>query len=138
MSGLGQYVQFTPKYDGNLLIYWVNHAVESSTANLDEELCYGTGTPPINGAAPTGTHIPVPNSGFLELRPQTNSQLPVVFFANVLGLTIGQTYWFDAAIKTTSATGSIDDFMAIISEQNPLCSGNSMVFNSLQSHLQTT
>jgi hypothetical protein len=62
--------------------------------------CYGTGTPPSNGAAQAGTEF---GAGAVpEFKGAGSSTTPYQFaFTDVLTLSAGTTYWFDLAMSSS-------------------------------------
>jgi hypothetical protein len=63
---------------------------------------YGTGTPPVRGAAQTGTAA----ASLQALPGFAGAQVPAPLFAVITGLTIGTTYWFDVWIGTGTGTSN--------------------------------
>ena len=66
-------------------------------------LRYGTGTPPSNGTAPSGTAL-TPGVGLFVA--VANSHFPITLTAAVTGLTLGTAYWFDLQLTNNSGTGT--------------------------------
>lgn len=107
----------TPKASGNVLLY-LNGDLGNNTAGdgANVNLRYGTGTAPTNGAASTGTTCAGPQK--LINNPSTTFRLPFSLTCVATGLTVGTTYWIDAAIlATTGGTASIADVAIGGSEQ---------------------
>lgn len=72
---------------------------------------FGTGTPPVNGAAITGTTISVAltNSNF-----PTSVGTPWTIVGTATGLTPATTYWFDVAVAGDgTAIGSVNKLQAV-------------------------
>lgn len=63
------------------------------------ELRYGSGTPPVNGAAVTGTLIGTPQTISV---PGGAGRAAIRAIGYVCGLALGTQYWFDAAIAAPS------------------------------------
>ncbi len=97
MAGLG--VQITPVRSGKL---WVNIAgpVNCSTAaSVNCNLRIGTGTPPVNGAAPAGSAF---GNGVL-VTSAASGWFSLTFTGLTTG-TPGTTYWLDISVASTSGT----------------------------------
>jgi hypothetical protein len=81
-----------------------NVANSLNNGETDLQLVYGTGTPPANGAAMTGTPIGA------QMRYEASTGGSLAPFAKTIiitGLTLGTTYWFDVGLKVVSGNGSI-------------------------------
>lgn len=91
---------------GRLLIMLSGDIKNDTTGDgATVQLSYGTGTAPANGAALAGTQV-----GNTESFTALTGVLVVPFSqqAVVSGLTVGTTYWLDAAVKAvTGGTASI-------------------------------
>ena len=91
---------------GRVLLMLSGDLQNNTTADgATVQLSYGTGTAPTNGAALTGTQV-----GNTESFTALTGVLVVPFAqqAVVSGLTVGTTYWLDAAVKAvTGGTASI-------------------------------
>ena len=101
MMGLGTSInaKITPTASGKVL-FNISGRLANNTLNFvtSATLYYGTGTPPANGAAATGTQI---STTALATLP-ANVQVPYSLQAIVTGLVVGTQYWFDLALSTTS------------------------------------
>ena len=91
---------------GRLLVMLSGDVKNDTTADgVTVQLRYGTGVAPVNGAALTGTAIGN-TEAFTALTGVT--QVPFSQQAVVSGLTVGTTYWLDAAVAAvTAGTASI-------------------------------
>jgi hypothetical protein len=70
-------------------------------------ICYGTGTPPVNGAAQTGTIASQPAR---YKATSGGDYVPFSITCLIENLTGGNTYWLDAAVRAPSGgTASITD-----------------------------
>ena len=88
------------------LLLSVSGDVANSLNNgeTDMQLFYGTGTPPVNGAALTGTAL----GSMLRYEASTGGSVgPFAKTVVVTGLTLGTTYWFDVGLKVVTGNGSI-------------------------------
>jgi hypothetical protein len=65
-------------------------------------LRYGSGTPPVNGAASAGATI---NMQQCATSTANAFQIPVTLIGVVTGLTIGTQYWFDVYLTVSTGTG---------------------------------
>lgn len=119
MAGYGSTISLTPKTSGIVQIYFVAHATSTTGSDTDKwRLYYGTGAAPSPGSTVTGTQIPTPAVGYLDLDPAAGKEEPGVFFTDVSGLSVNTKYWFDVSLERAAGTGAvgIDDAMAIITE----------------------
>jgi hypothetical protein len=66
-------------------------------------LAYGTGTPPVNGAASTGTAPAYGNIQNCQLGAGGTWKFPFSYPIMVYGLTVGTPYWFDLIAAQLSA-----------------------------------
>jgi len=70
-------------------------------------ICYGTGTPPVNGAAQAGT---IASQAARYKATAGGDYVPFSITCLIEGLTKGTTYWLDAAVRAPSGgTASITD-----------------------------
>lgn len=84
-----------------------NMSNATTGSGVTVQLSYGTGTAPTNGATLTGTQVGAIVS-FTALTGVTI--VPFAIQAIVSSLTVGTTYWLDAAVKAvTSGTGAISN-----------------------------
>jgi hypothetical protein len=98
MMGLG--VTYTPQASGTVsAIANCQATTLVNVINYQIGARYGTGTPPVNGAAATGTRwgYAVDPTG-IGFSLSVGSQWT---FAQTLALTPGTTYWFDLCLATT-------------------------------------
>ncbi len=124
MQGMGATI--TPGFTGRIDVNYNANLVTSDTAagdGISFEFYYGTGSPPANGAATTGTLVSIgPNPpNMVWTIPSTaiaaDVSVPVSKSFIVAGLTLGTTYWFDAAAIALGATGtSASNAMIVLQE----------------------
>jgi hypothetical protein len=102
---LGYAYSYTPVLSGALLVLFNGQVQVSTTASVDFIACYGTGTPPVNGAAQIGTFVGA--DGVSADTINANQTRQITLFG-VVSVTAGQTYWFDVALgaRGTTATTS--------------------------------
>ena len=103
MMGLGSTVTFKPLSTG-LVQVAITGGMNSLTAQVDKLLDarFGTGAPPANGAALTGSVL----GGVASQRYAAGSDLTGVTpfaFTDLLQLVAGTAYWFDLALATLTA-----------------------------------
>lgn len=100
MAGLG--FTYTPKVSGKLLVQ-MSGAGRTLTAAvpMTVQMAYGTGTPPVNGAAATGTTFG-PQPSFQSIDTTHNMTFPQLQGV-ISGLTPGTTYWIDLQFSTSNA-----------------------------------
>jgi len=108
MCGLGDTPgtwRFTPRLSGKVLVV-ITGNLHCTVANDRPQLSatYGTGTPPINGAAPTGTSFGTQVDPLLI--PAANERLPFTI-SDILDLTVGTEYWFDLNQRRVTGTGAV-------------------------------
>ena len=75
----------------------------NSNGQTNAVLCYGTGTPPTNGAAQTGTILTQPAS-FVSALGTGRATTPFSLSAVVTGITVGAPYWIDLAVSVSSGS----------------------------------
>jgi hypothetical protein len=102
MAGIG--LQVTPKGSGTVEVLFCGFlTATATTANVGCQLqiAYGTGTPPVNNAAATGTLVGEPESFSVgtTLTALADLRQPISVQSLITGLNIGTTYWFDIQIK---------------------------------------
>jgi hypothetical protein len=88
----------------------------SNTANngeTDAILCYGTGTPPVNGVAQTGTII---GSIIRYMASSGGSIGPFSKSVVITSLALGTAYWFDLAMKAVTGSAQIHDIDITVNE----------------------
>lgn len=108
MMGIGVSVAFTPAAGSTRAIVLLAGQIANTNNNgiTNVQMYYGTGTPPANGAAVTGTAVGgsvsfVATSGGGAYTPFSESVL-------LLSLTPGTAYWVDLALASPGAgTGSV-------------------------------
>ena len=98
MQGVG--FQFTPAATGNVLILVTTGLANGvDQVQASARMLYGTGTPPVNGVAETGTLLGqamnVNSSG-------ANGQGGGSQAVYLSGLTVGTTYWLDLSLKSST------------------------------------
>lgn len=89
-----------------LLMVSGNVANSVSGGETDLQFYYGTGTPPIAGAAATGTAT----GSQMRYQASTGGAWgPFSKSVLVTGLTPGASYWFDLAMRAPSGVGSVSN-----------------------------
>jgi hypothetical protein len=79
----------------------------ANNGETDCVICYGTGTPPVNGAAQVGTIAGQPAR---YKATAANDFTPFSLTALIQGVVKGQIYWIDVAVKTVGGgTGRVMD-----------------------------
>jgi hypothetical protein len=79
----------------------------SNNSVTEVVVCWGTGTPPLNGAAQAGT---VASQAARYKATNANDYVPFSLTCLVTGLASGTTYWLDAAVRAPSGgTAAITD-----------------------------
>ena len=73
----------------------------------DAVICYGTGTPPLVGDPQAGTILTQPAR--FQATAGGGAITPFTLPAIVNTLIIGQTYWFDLALKVTGGNGNVTE-----------------------------
>ena len=113
MAGCAMY--FTPNSTGVILFMAYLELIHSAAASyVYVGLRYGTGTAPVNGAAPTGTAF-----GKLSVGGNVganNFVLPTPKFGLKSGLVVGTQYWFDFLFYGGTGTSTLNDIIAEIME----------------------
>ena len=118
MMGLGNSITITPSYSGKVMIIISGDIKNATNADGGKvQIRYGTGSPPANQAAVTGTTA----GGFVNFNnanPGTaNIQAPWTLNAIVSGLTVGTAYWVDVDLAAiTGGTISIKNVSISIVE----------------------
>lgn len=105
---------FTPTKTGNVRVVITGQMYNQTVADgVFVAGAFGTGTPPVNGAAPSGTNFggSPQESGVATVTNPT----PFVLLDKITGLTLGTTYWFDLQIAaiTGGNAGAIGIFATI-------------------------
>lgn len=118
MQGLGSVISMTPLKSGKIRITISGKCLGTATAEIGIKLAYGTGVPPINGVAASGTVI---GSTYANGIVATAGACTSIFSKSVIatGLTIGTAYWIDLQIARTSAlaaTVSVQQLEATLEE----------------------
>jgi hypothetical protein len=104
MGGFGSGCTMTPTLTGRVTISftgWGN--INTSTASLNYQLRYGTGTAPVAGAAASGTTV----GGALILNVTSPNVGTVSANGTITGLTPGTAYWFDISYYVGANTGTL-------------------------------
>jgi hypothetical protein len=104
---LGINFTITPTVTGRILaIYTGNTRVNPSAVTVEAQttLWYGTGTPPTNGAAATGTQIGATVTRAVSAN-YANEATPGSIAGIFLGV-VGTTYWIDLALNSTNAANT--------------------------------
>lgn len=102
MCGLGSVCAINPSFSGRVRINVMGSMANGTAGNSCQiVLAFGTGAPPANGVAATGTTIG--NGVALTNTPSATFSVPFNAEGTVGGLTLGTTYWFD--LQQFSPTG---------------------------------
>jgi hypothetical protein len=104
MGGLD--ITFTPVVTGHMYIIMSGDMYTSATgASATTQMYYGTGTPPVHAAALTGTAV----AGKITVQPVAAPHVEVAPFmiTTYQALTVGTTYWVDAAVSGSSSSTSL-------------------------------
>jgi hypothetical protein len=108
MMGLGATCKITPVYSGRVKVEFIGDMVNTGTATTTtNSVRFGTGTAPVNGAAPIGTVV-----GAALQASETGSASNFVPFMNggiITGLTPGTAVWFDLNIFGAANTTSVQN-----------------------------
>lgn len=114
---MGINVTVTPNVTGRFLII-ISGSITNSTAgsNSTAMLYTGTGTPPVNGAALTGTQL-ASNSKVTRF-PAGSAVLPFSIQGFISALTIGTTFWMDIALKAAANTATVSNLSVTAMELN--------------------
>lgn len=113
MMGVGSTAKYTPSKSGNLLVYY--YATMTNNGTSPNNTCvmqanYGTGTPPVNGAAPAGQSagtmfagpgVAIPAAGWI-------GSLLMVLTAQTLGTQLWFDLSADALAGGTTSLANID------------------------------
>lgn len=116
MMGLGSTWTYTPKKTGILKITMQFGAtVTLTTAYIEGNSYYGTGTAPVNGAVPSGTILGRIWSADTPIASIGDTQLQLAY---ITGLSVGIAYWFDIGVASSSAssTASIANCLILVEE----------------------
>lgn len=116
MCGYGSTMKLTPVNDGRVLVNFQGSMNGSLTGGqvYTAVIAYGTGTPPVAGAAAAGTVV---GQSVILQEMVANYLVPFAVSALITGLTVGTQYWFDLLITTNGGTNTINT-----------ASGNAMEF----------
>ena len=92
---------------------WVTVDGQLTNANNNGQtnavLCYGTGTPPANGAAQIGTILTQPAT-FVSALGTGRATTPFSLSAVVTGIAVGAPYWIDLAVSVSAGSrGNVTD-----------------------------
>ena len=105
MMGIGSSCALTPVYSSRIFLKMDGIASNNSgIQNVSVEARYGTGTPPANGAAATGTVLGSPQVGQSAF---ANSRFTWSVGGIITGLTPGTAYWFDLNVLVSAGTGAL-------------------------------
>ena len=115
MAGIGQANGFTPRYDGVALVTITGNQVFGATgATGITAIRYGTGTPPANNAASTGSACgsQLANVSLTGVLTQNFSLTCVV-----TGLALNTGYWFDVVMGSSTGTMQVTNVSVSVVEQ---------------------
>jgi len=113
MAGYGQ--TFTPSKTGRVLIILIAN-VNNNTAGdgVQAVLSYGSGTPPAVNSALAGTQV---GGTAKETSAAASASNEVALAVVITGLTVGTTYWLDAAYSAvTGGTATISIIYGLVLE----------------------
>lgn len=113
MAGLG--VLITPQTSGRVKVF-ISGEVNNDTAGdgVFLQAAYGTGTPPANGSAATGTVV---GKSKLLLSSAAGQQQSFALITVVTGLTVGTQIWVDLQFQAvTGGTASVVNLMILLEE----------------------
>lgn len=117
MVGLGStdLLTITPDFSGRIRVHAVATASNSTaTDGVTVRPYYGTGTPPANGAAITGTAFAVSKS---ESFATAGEKRDLMWIWEIPGLTVGTAYWFDLSLAAvTGGTATVANVMFWVEE----------------------
>jgi len=106
MAGLG--IVVSPNTTGKVRVTLDAHILAASATTVDIglnlQLSYGTGNPPANGAALTGTQIGAIRTYTHSIAPTAVGDVhyPLSMHAIISGLTPGTLYWIDVAQESVT------------------------------------
>lgn len=98
---------FTPSRSGRLLLIFTGHIICPINAiagsGIQVGLYWGSGTPPANGAALTGTSISSPRNGVVGIAqgPSFQAEFPFTVCGFISTAVVGTTYWADLSQALT-------------------------------------
>ena len=108
MCGLAYAI--TPQSSGDVMInmsFRLQNSGAMNPSSATMELHHGTGTPPVNGAAPVGTLVGASMADSIATGASVHRSVTAV----LVGLSKGTTYWFDLDIAIASANGTLVEVM---------------------------
>jgi hypothetical protein len=115
MAGAGYANEFTPRYDGVMLVIISGNVNNSGAYKTTLTAEYGTGAAPANAAAGTGSLCGVPTA---VTSPATGNTTQFVLPCIITGAVLNNGYWFDvSAASATSATVTLTNLNVVVSEQ---------------------
>jgi hypothetical protein len=108
---MGLAISFTPTSSGRVMIFLSGNLSNTAVATDTVQIVYGTGTAPLNGVAPTGTQLTGVREGTISVGGYF---VPVCAVGMVTGLSPGTTYWIDALLATSNASGTATIAKALV------------------------
>jgi hypothetical protein len=106
---MGMNLQLPPIVASTALWVTTDGQITNSANNGETDcvVCYGTGAPPVNGAAQVGT---IAGQAARYKATAANDFTPFSLTALIQGVAKGQVYWLDLAVKTVGGgTGRVMD-----------------------------
>jgi hypothetical protein len=100
---VGLSASFTPTINADCLVVIEGDLNLSLNSVHTSRMRYGTGTPPVNGDAATGTTFSSINTHQFGTATATRF---AYYTQGVVNLTAGTTYWFDLSVVVPSSTGT--------------------------------
>jgi hypothetical protein len=96
--GIASSCLFTPSFSGKIFITLVCDVMNPQTGVFQFQMNYGTGTPPANGAIPTGSAA---SPSLVQVVNQTSFSIAAL----LTGLPVGTQHWLDLIGQRLSGTG---------------------------------
>lgn len=105
MMGLGATCRITPVNSGRIRVSFTGSVGgNGTTANNSQQLRYGTGTAPINGASPIGTTV----GGLVTVGNGGGGQTaPLAMDGIITGLSLGVSVWLDLSSQAGAGGATI-------------------------------
>jgi hypothetical protein len=96
--GIASSCLFTPSFSGKIFITLVCDVMNPQAGVFQFQMNYGTGTPPANGAIPTGSAA---SPSLVQVVNQTSFSIAAL----LTGLPVGTQHWLDLVGQRLSGTG---------------------------------
>jgi hypothetical protein len=112
---LGFKGSITPATSGNVMVTFIGEEFAGALDDICfQQVSYGTGTAPNNGASAAGTVIGAPVRNTL---PSNGGYTPFALTAYITGLTPSTTYWLDLQIKDSTTSCQVGAIQAVAIEE---------------------